>query len=76
MTLAVAPLRQGGGIKIKVIEYLAAGIPTVASPVGAEGVRPSPLLRVCADSAEFVSACLDILAQSGHEFPAERRSSP
>lgn len=74
VALAVAPLRQGGGIKIKVIEYLAAGIPTVASPVGAEGVRPSPLLRVCADSAEFASACLDTLAQSVHKLPAERRS--
>jgi glycosyltransferase involved in cell wall biosynthesis len=76
VALAVAPLRQGGGIKIKVIEYLAAGIPTVASPVGAEGVRPSPLLRVCADSAGFASACLDILAQSVHELPSDRRSSP
>lgn len=76
VALAVAPLRHGGGIKIKVIEYLAAGIPTVASPVGAEGIRPSPLLRVCADSAGFASACLDILAQSVHELPSERRSSP
>ncbi|MEI6340716.1 MAG: glycosyltransferase [Verrucomicrobiota bacterium] len=69
VALAVAPLRQGAGIKIKVIEYLAAGIPTVASPVGAEGVRPSPLLRVRADAAGFASACLDILGQTLHDVP-------
>jgi glycosyltransferase involved in cell wall biosynthesis len=56
--VAVAPLRLGSGIKIKVVEFLAAGLPTVATSVGAEGVRPSELLMV-ADSAEhFARACL------------------
>lgn len=59
--LAVAPLRLGSGIKIKVIEYLAAGIPTVCSPVGAEGIRPDPLLTVASNESDFARACGDRL---------------
>lgn len=64
MAMAVAPLRQGSGIKIKVVEYLAAGIPTVASPIGAEGIRPSPLLAVQTVAAEFAAACLVSLSKA------------
>jgi Glycosyl transferases group 1 len=35
----VAPLRFGSGVKIKVLEALARGVPVLATSVGAEGVR-------------------------------------
>jgi glycosyltransferase involved in cell wall biosynthesis len=59
--LAVAPLRMGSGIKIKVVEYLAASIPTVATSVGSEGIRSSPLLHVADDPAAFAVECIKIL---------------
>lgn len=34
----VAPLRYGAGLKGKILEALAAGIPVVTTPVGAEGI--------------------------------------
>ena len=36
--LFVAPLPEGGGIKIKILEAMARGIPVVTTPVGAEGI--------------------------------------
>jgi glycosyltransferase involved in cell wall biosynthesis len=36
--LFVAPLTEGGGIKIKVLEAMACGIPVVTTPIGAEGI--------------------------------------
>lgn len=39
MDLSVIPLRYGAGIKIKVLESLAAGIPVITSDVGAEGIN-------------------------------------
>jgi len=62
VALAVAPLRLGSGIKIKVVEYLAARIPTVATTVGAEGVALSPWLRVEDDAERFAAACIECLA--------------
>jgi glycosyltransferase involved in cell wall biosynthesis len=60
--VAVAPLRMGAGIKIKVVEALAAGLPTVATPIGAEGVRPSPLLTVADSASDFARACIERLS--------------
>jgi polysaccharide biosynthesis protein PslH len=37
-SLFVAPLPEGGGIKIKILEAMARGIPVVTTPVGAEGI--------------------------------------
>jgi glycosyltransferase involved in cell wall biosynthesis len=35
--LAVAPIRSGSGTNLKILEYLATGLPVVTTPVGAEG---------------------------------------
>jgi glycosyltransferase involved in cell wall biosynthesis len=77
VSLGVAPLRLGSGIKIKVIEYLAARIPTVATPVGAEGVRPSPYLNVAETEEEFAACCCVWLNQAAGqpEKPSASASS-
>ena len=38
MQIALLPLREGAGIKIKVLECMAAGVAVVTTPVGAEGI--------------------------------------
>jgi glycosyltransferase involved in cell wall biosynthesis len=38
----VVPLRFGGGLRIRILEALAAGVPVVASPVAIEGMRLDP----------------------------------
>lgn len=38
MQIALLPMRLGAGIKIKVLECMAAGLPVVTTPVGAEGI--------------------------------------
>lgn len=36
--MLIAPLRTGGGTKLKIIDCLAAGVPVVTTPLGAEGL--------------------------------------
>lgn len=45
-SIGIVPLQQGAGVKVKVLEMLEAGIPVISTPVGAEGVKSNPLLRV------------------------------
>jgi glycosyltransferase involved in cell wall biosynthesis len=39
---AIAPLRVGGGTRLKILEAMAAGVPVVSTPFGAEGLDVSP----------------------------------
>lgn len=56
--LFLAPLPEGGGIKIKILEAMARGVPVVTSPVGAEGI----LQARDADAAMVVRPCDDSFA--------------
>lgn len=58
----VNPLRFGSGVKIKTLDSLARGIPTVATAFGAEGITTSsvPGLRIVADAAEAGRALAEL----------------
>jgi glycosyltransferase involved in cell wall biosynthesis len=61
----VAPLTEGGGIKIKVLEAMARGVPVVTTPVGAEGIvsEPDHAAWIVAPDAAFAGAMLDVWRQ-------------
>ena len=50
--VALIPLRAGAGVKLKVVEALAAGLPVVTTPTGAQGL---PGLPAIADIAAMAS---------------------
>jgi sugar transferase (PEP-CTERM/EpsH1 system associated) len=39
---AIVPLRTGGGTRLKILEAMAAGVPVVSTPLGAEGLTVTP----------------------------------
>jgi glycosyltransferase involved in cell wall biosynthesis len=63
-TLFVAPLRQGGGTRMKLIEALAAGIPVVTTSLGAQGLGavPGRHLLIADDPAAFAETVVKALA--------------
>jgi glycosyltransferase involved in cell wall biosynthesis len=67
----VAPLRLGGGVRMKLLEALAAGVPVVTTTVGAAGLDavPGRDLLVGDSSEEFAAAVVRLL-----EDPALRAS--
>lgn len=42
--LSIAPLLRGAGVKFKVLEALASGVPVVGTPIACEGIADQPLL--------------------------------
>jgi hypothetical protein len=55
LRLTVVPIRYGSGVKLKAVESLQFGVPTVATTVGAEGIPVDVpgLIPIADDPAEF-----------------------
>lgn len=62
-TVAVLPMRGGGGVRFKALEAMACGIPLVSTGLGVEGIAAEPgwhYLRAD-DPADFAAAVLALL---------------
>ena len=62
--LAIAPLFEGAGVKFKVLEALASGVPVVGTPVALEGIAPQPGLTACRPF-EFARCVVRVLSALG-----------
>jgi len=62
----VAPLRLGGGVRNKVIEAMAAGLPVVTTRVGAEGlaVQPDREVLIADEPAAFAEGVVRVLGDA------------
>lgn len=62
--LALAPLNSGSGTNLKVVEYLAAGIPLVTTPIGMRGLDFDRTLVRVSEIVDFPSAIRAELANA------------
>ena len=65
-TLAVVPLRFGGGTRIKILEAWAFGIPIVSTSLGCEGLDATDgeHLMVADTPSRFARACVELLGDA------------
>lgn len=73
--LAIAPMRSGGGTRLKILEAAAHGVPVVATSVAAEGLWTSePPWGMAADNAQsFSLACRRLLGNPQEAMRLGRR---
>lgn len=59
----VCPILSGSGVRVKLLEAFAAGIPVVSTALGAEGLTTAAggICRIADDPAQFAQAVLDLL---------------
>lgn len=73
---AVIPLRDGAGIKFKTIEALLHAVPTVATPIGAEGVgADKDFVAVSADPTALAAGIVAALREPSHRDRARRTAA-
>ena len=70
-TLGLAPVSEGSGVRVKILQYLAAGLPVVATSVAAEGLT-FPAVFLEDDSQAAALRCADMLTRPEHYEPFVR----
>jgi polysaccharide biosynthesis protein PslH len=62
-TVAVVPLRMGGGTRIKILEAWALGLPVISTSIGCEGLEgvDGEHLIVANTPRQFAEACVELL---------------
>lgn len=68
VSLLLFPISRGSGMKVKVLESIASGVPCVTTPVGAEGIEAGAGVVVADDDTALAHAAVSILRDA-----AERR---
>jgi glycosyltransferase involved in cell wall biosynthesis len=65
--VAVAPLRAGGGTRLKILEAFGHRRPVVSTSQGAEGLSVTPGVDILVGNTteEFAAACADLLGDTG-----------
>ncbi len=72
VSVFVAPISRGHGVRNKVLEAMAAGLPVAATPLALQGIGTSPGVRSGSTSADLAAAAITLLADST-AGPANRR---
>jgi glycosyltransferase involved in cell wall biosynthesis len=71
--VAVLPLVSGAGIKNKLLEAAAMGLPVVCTPLATLGLRGAPPIVSATDAGEFASALVKVWSDAGGR-PARSRA--
>lgn len=72
----ICPILAGSGVRVKLLEAFAAGIPAISTRIGAEGLaeRDGEFCRLSDDPAEFAQHALHLLAQDPKAAAMTRRA--
>ena len=74
--VVVAPIRYGGGIKIKVLEAMACGKPVVTTSVGAEGIAEADdgAMIIADDPSAFAEAVVTLFSDKARRIALGERA--
>jgi glycosyltransferase involved in cell wall biosynthesis len=65
LSVLVYPVTRGSGVKVKVLEAIASGLPVVTTPAGAEGIDAGDGVIVETDSRRLAAATAELLRDEG-----------
>ena len=72
LSVLLYPVPRGSGMKVKVLEALAAGVPVVTSPSGAEGIEAGDGVVIATTLESFVESAVAILIDKSERLERGR----
>lgn len=66
--LLISPIRSGSGVRVKLLEAMALGVPIVTTKIGAVGIQHNNAVYLAETTAEFVSQIIELI-----KFQEKRR---
>lgn len=68
--IVIAPIRSGGGTRIKILEAMSYQLPVISTTKGAEGIEVKPGMNIMiGDTPEaFAAACLELIENAGRRL--------
>jgi glycosyltransferase involved in cell wall biosynthesis len=75
--IAVVPLLEGGGTRMKILDYFAAGVPVISTGKGVEGIPviPGQHLVVADDIDDICAAIMEFAANPAHGKELARKAA-
>jgi glycosyltransferase involved in cell wall biosynthesis len=65
LSVLVYPVERGSGVKVKVLEAIASGVPVVTTPAGAEGIEAGDGIVIATDARSLAGATASLLRDEG-----------
>jgi glycosyltransferase involved in cell wall biosynthesis len=59
--LLISPIRSGSGVRVKLLEAMALGVPVVTTKIGAVGIQHNNCVYLAETTAEFVSQIIELI---------------
>lgn len=59
--VCIVPVTTGGGMRVKILTYMASGIPIVSTNVAAAGIHYRKFLNIASNKVEFANKIIDII---------------
>ena len=64
LSVLMFPQRRGSGMKVKVLEAIASGVPVVTTVAGTEGIAPNDGIVVADEAQPLADAAVELLADA------------
>ena len=59
--LLISPIRSGSGVRVKLLEAMALGVPVVTTKIGAVGIQHNNCVYLAETTTEFVSQIIELI---------------
>lgn len=59
--VCIVPVKIGGGMRVKILTYMASGIPIISTKVAAGGIRYKRFINIAENSVEFANKIVEVI---------------